>query len=131
MPERSGEERKRYRRILEGEGYQVAEKTVKQYQLTGGSIDEEVTIASMSGRRGSARISVSQGGGKTTMTAVVHLSRQQDAARLAEKLEELGGVVDVDEERVSAKFRRVSPGVIRNVARETAKAIRGERENRE
>ncbi len=118
----------RYRRVLENEGFSVEEKTVQQMTLTGSSIVEDVATGSVEGRRGAARISVTVTDKGVRVTAVAHLSSSEEAGRLAEKLEALGGMVDVESGRVSAKFKEPGLGTVASIARETARAVKGGRE---
>ena len=117
-------EKREYREILEREGFTVVEKPVKQRTLTGSITVHETTSGSIEGKRGAARIDIvvrPEGG---EVTAIAHLSSGLQANALAERLEDLGGIVDVDENRVAAKFRNVDRETVASIARETARAVR-------
>ena len=113
-----------YRRVLEKEGFNVEEKKVSQTTLSGDTIEENRTIGVIEGSRGAARVTVAETRGGTTVTAIIHTRGEEEALALASRLEELGGIVDRDGDRIAAKFKQASEPIVASIARETARAVK-------
>ncbi|MCE4627615.1 MAG: hypothetical protein F7C34_00490 [Desulfurococcales archaeon] len=88
-------------------GFIVSEKRVKYATLLGGNVDELRITGYLPG--GNAKISYSERGSKSMFS--VTLSGQMASRSIAEKIERLGGSVDLEEgKRLYAVFRGITRG---------------------
>lgn len=102
--------------LLEGKGFNVAVKKVKYKSITGGILEEERLIAFKEG----TRLSISRiaGDWKLSLLAEGEWSEED-----AEDLEMLGGLVEVEDDRIIAVFPRIPSDKVEYLIREILDSI--------
>ncbi len=102
-----------YRRLLESNGFSTYTSRRVQATLTGDSFNVDVVVGVA--RDLTSRIQVTAVRERVRVLVVYHAEDGERAASVAERLEELGGDVEVDGDRVVASFGNATPSLLLRV----------------
>ena len=102
-----------FRRLLESSGFTTYTSSYVQRTLTGGSVRVGVVVGVS--RDHSGRVQVTALPGSVRLLVVYHAGDEASAEDVAERLEDLGGAVEVDGDRVVASFSGATPTLLSRV----------------